>query len=86
MKGLDHGSDVTILQNQASALPCFPDGDGQHGPSQVVRPNHLIREQHPKCGVDPAQKAVAEIRLLPRLYGVNIRGPEEVDAREPGRE
>ena len=56
---VNHGSDVTVLENQASALPGSPDGDIHHGPRQVVGPNHLVGEQHPKRGVDRAQQAVS---------------------------
>jgi hypothetical protein len=83
MKRLDHGPDVTVLENRASVLPCSPDGNIQHGPGQVVGPNHLVVEQHPKCRVDPAQQAVTEVRFPSRLHGVDLRGPEEVNAREP---
>src|SRR5437016_3332330 len=76
--GLQHGSDVTVLENLASGLPCFPDGDIDHGAGQVVSGNHLIGGQHPKRRVDRAQQPVAEIRFLTRLHGVDIRGPEYV--------
>ena len=82
---LDHGSDVTVLHNQASALRGFPDGDVHHGPSQVVGPNDLVGEQHAKRGVDHAQKAVAQIRFLSRLHGIDVCGPEDENAREPSR-
>jgi hypothetical protein len=32
-------------------FPCTPNGDIHHGgPGQVAGPDHLVREQHPKCG------------------------------------
>jgi len=39
-----------------------------------------VREQYPKRGVDRAHKPVAEIRFLPRLDGIDVRGPEEANA------
>jgi hypothetical protein len=36
-------------KNRASVLPRSPDGNIHHGPGQVVGPNHLVGEQHPKC-------------------------------------
>ena len=76
---VDHGSDVTVLENPASALSSL-DGDLHHGTCQVVGPNHLVWKQQLKRGVDSAQKAIAEIRFLPRLHGVDVCGPEEVNA------
>src|SRR5580693_7372818 len=78
--GLDHGSDVAILENPASDLPCFSDGDIDHRAGQVVGRNHLIGEQQLKRRVDCAQQPVAEIRFLTRLHGIDIRGPEYVNA------
>ena len=65
MKRLDHGSDVAVLENQASGLPCFAHGNIHHGVRQVVGRNDLIGEQHPKQRVDRAQQPVAEVRFLP---------------------
>ncbi len=67
MKRLNHRPDVTVLENWVSALRCSPNGDFYHGVGQVIRPNHLVRQQHPKHGIHREQKAVAEIRFLPRL-------------------
>src|SRR5580658_2233090 len=86
MKGLDHGADVTVLENESPALASFPEGNINHRSGQIVSPNHLVREQHPKRGIDCAQQSVTEIRLLPRLHGVDVRGPEDVNAGEPGGE
>jgi hypothetical protein len=80
MKALNHGPDVTVLENQGSALSCSSDKDIDHGSGQVVGPNHLVREQHPKRGVDRAHKPVAEIRFLPRLHRVDVRRSEDVNA------
>jgi hypothetical protein len=80
---IDYRADVTVLENQASGLPCFPDGDIHHGAGQVVGRNRLIGEQHPKRRVDHSQQPVAEIRFLARLRGVDIRGPKYVNAGEP---
>jgi hypothetical protein len=84
-KLLDYGPDVTVLEDQASGLLCFPDGDIRHGAGQVVGPYHLVGEEHPKHGVNDAQEAVAQIRFLPRLHWVDVRGPEEINAGEPRR-
>ena len=86
LKRLDHGSDVSVLENRALALACSADGGIHHRPGQVVGPNHLVREQHPKRGVDRSQQAVTEIRFLSRLHGVDVRRPEEVNPGEPRRE
>jgi len=84
MKRLGHCPDIAVLEDQAPVLRCSPDGDIDHGLGQFVGPNHLVREQHPKRGVECAQKAVAEIRFLPRLDGIDVRGPEDVNAGETG--
>jgi hypothetical protein len=46
----------------------------------------LVGEHHTKERVDRAQQAAAEIRFLPRLDGIDVRGPEDVNTGEPGRE
>src|ERR1700691_969882 len=86
LKRLDHGSDVAVLENRATAPPRFAYADIHHGPGQVVRPNYLVREQRPKRRVDRSYQAVAEIRFLPRLHRVDVRGPKEVNVRESRRE
>jgi len=75
MSRLDQAWDVAVLENQTSALPFFPDGNVHDGAGQVVGPNHLVREEHPKGRVDRAQEAVTEIwcriasrKLLPDGY------------------
>ena len=85
VKRFDYCSDVAVLENPISAVSSL-DGDVHHGACQVVGTNHLVRKQQLKHGVDGAQKAIAEIRFLPRLHGVDVCGPEEVNARESGRE
>ena len=85
MNSFDHGSDVAVLENSTSGISSL-DGLVHHGTCQVVGPNHLVRKQQLKRGVDGAQKPIAEIRFLPRLHGIDICGPEEVNARESGRE
>src|ERR1700722_19083112 len=79
MARLNQGPDVTVLENQALTVLCWPDGDIDHGPSQVVGPNHLVRKQHPKRWVERTHKPVGEIRFLPRLHGVDVRWPEDVN-------
>jgi len=76
MKRLDHGADVTVLENKFHMLASSPEGNLNHRSGQIVSPNHLIREQHPKRGIDCAQQAVTEIWFFPRLHGVDVRGPE----------
>ena len=49
MNRLDHGPDVTVFKNLASALTRATYGGIHHGARQVVGPNHLVGEQHPKC-------------------------------------
>jgi hypothetical protein len=39
--GGDHGSDVTVLQNQSSALPGFPDGE-RIGRGEWIRTTDLL--------------------------------------------
>jgi hypothetical protein len=85
MKGLNHRPDVMVLENQGSALSCSSDNHIDHGSGQVVGPNHLVREQHPKRGIDRAHKPVAEIWFLPRLHRVDVRRSEDVNARKPRR-
>ena len=57
-----------------------------HVPDQFVGPNYLVREEYPKRGVDRSQQTVAEIRFLPRLRRVDVRGPKEGNVREARRE
>src|ERR1700719_4401567 len=83
---VDHGANVTVLQNHSSVLPSSPDGNIHHGTGQVVGANYLVGEQHAKHRVDSAQQAVAKIRLLPRLYRVDVRGSEDVHTGEPHRQ
>src|SRR5260370_9540842 len=73
---LDHGSDVTVLENPTSTLS-FLDGDVHHFTCQVIGTNHLVRKQQLKRGVDGAHQSIAEIRFLPRLHGIDVRRPEE---------
>ena len=68
------GSDVTVLENPPSALlPLHAQSDIHHGPGQVVGRNDLVGKQHAKGGVEPTQQAIAEIRFLPRLHGIDVR-------------
>jgi hypothetical protein len=86
MKRIDYGSDVTVLENRAAAQPRSAYGGSHHGKGQVIGANHLVREQQAKQRINPSQEAVTEIRFLPRLHRVDVRGPEEVNARESRRE
>jgi hypothetical protein len=49
-------------------------GGIHHGPRQVVSANHLGWGTAPEKRVDRAQQAVAQIRLLPWLHGIDVRG------------
>jgi hypothetical protein len=79
----DHHSDLSVLQNHGLALLCLSQHNIHHHPGQIVGSNHLVREQHSKHRVDRAHEAVAEIRFLPLLYRVDVRGPENVEMGEP---
>jgi hypothetical protein len=82
----DESSDVTVLEHDGVIFaPDTAHRDIHHGPSQVVSANHLVGEQHSKQRIQRAEQAVAEIRFLPRLHGIDVRGPEEVNARKPRR-
>ena len=50
MKRPEHGPDLAILQNDVSELASSQGADIDHRPGQVVCPNYLVREQHPKHG------------------------------------
>jgi hypothetical protein len=63
LKRLNHPLDVTVLENQAPAPSCSSGNDIDDHSGQVVGPNDLVWEQHPKGGVDRAHKSVAEIRF-----------------------
>ena len=54
VKRTDHCPDVTVLENPAFAPLGFLDDNFHHGPRQVIGPNHLVGEEHPKRGVDRA--------------------------------
>jgi len=82
---VDHGSDVTVLKNPNFAVSSL-DGDVHHGTSQVVGPDNQICKRNLKGRVDRAHHPTAEIRFLARLYWIDVRGPEEVDAWKAGRE
>ncbi len=50
MQRLDHGSDISVFENQALALLCLSKHNIHHCPGQVVSPNYLVRKQQPKHG------------------------------------
>ena len=85
MKRLDHRPDITVLEDRAPRLASPAHDNIDHRSGQVVGPNHLVREERPKHGVDRAHQPVAEIRFLPRLHGINVRRSEEINAGEPSR-
>src|ERR1700733_5199687 len=85
MKRLGHGADVTVLENKFPMLASSPEVNLNHRSGQIVSPNHLVREQYPKRGIDCAQQTVTEIRFFPWLDGVDVRGPEDVNAEKPNR-
>src|SRR5260370_9741005 len=82
---LDPGSDVAVLENQASGLPCFADGNIHHRARQVVGANGLVREEHPKRWINRAQQPVAEVRFLPGFDRIDVGGPEDVKTRKACR-
>jgi hypothetical protein len=45
---MSKGLDVTVLENKALSLTCSLDCDLDHGPGQVIGPNHQAGEHHPK--------------------------------------
>ena len=67
-----------------SPMPRTADID--HGAGQIICANHLAGEHHAKRGIDRAQHAIAEIRLLARLDRIDVRGPEDVNAGESRRQ
>ena len=86
MNSFDHGSDVAVLEDRAPALPRSGYPSTHHGPAQAVGPYHPVGEKHPKRRIDRTQEAATAVRFLPRLLGVDVRGPEKADVRESGRE
>ena len=78
-------ANVTVLENQRPAFSSASHGDIHHRSGQVVGTNHLVGEQHPKCGINGAQEAIAEIGLPARLDGVDVRGAKDVHARKSCR-
>src|ERR1700733_6880181 len=82
MKRTDHGTDVAILENLAWSCSCSGSDDIHHRSGQVVNSDHLIGKQSPKYWVDSSHQAVAEIRLLARLHGVDVGGPKNVKSRK----
>src|ERR1700751_4422740 len=83
MNPSDHGSDIAVLENAASALSSSDSGV-DHSLRQLVSANDEIGESHAKRRVDGAQKGVGEIRFLAWLDWIDIGGAEKVNAREPG--
>jgi hypothetical protein len=78
MERTGQGSDVAVLENRASVLPCSAGGGIHHGPRQVVGANHLVGKQHPERGVSRAQpgidaqvKDVYECGAVREVFGAN---------------
>src|ERR1700719_4458873 len=80
---LYHGPDIVVLEHRCAALLCSSHGDVDHHSCQIVGSDHLAGKQHPKYGIDRAQQSVAEIRLLPRLHGIDVGGAKDVNGVEP---
>jgi hypothetical protein len=83
---LDHGSDVSVFENQAFPLLCLSKHAIHHCPGQVVSSNDLVRKPQSKHRVDRTYHPVTEVRLLSGLHRVDVRRSEKVNARETGRE
>jgi hypothetical protein len=71
--------DITVLENAVFTFARSLNSDVHHGAGQVVGSDDQVGERHSKHRVDPAQQAVAEIRLLPRLDGIDVCGAEDVN-------
>src|ERR1700739_1330981 len=82
MKRTDHGADVAILEDLAWSGSCSGSDNIHHRPGQVISSDHLIGKQSPKYRVDSSHQAVAKMRLLSRLHGVDVGGPENVKSRK----
>src|SRR6516164_8854982 len=86
MRRPDHRFDVTVFENEALTLVRGLDGDVYHRPGQIVRPNHQVGEHQAERRVEPTQQAVAEIRLLPWLDGIDVGWPKDVNTGKPSCE
>src|SRR4029077_8726361 len=75
-------ANVTVLQNECSALSNAPHSSVLHRSGQIVGTNHLVGEQHAEYGIDRAKQAIAHIRLPARLDGINICGAKDVHVRK----
>src|ERR1700730_18641475 len=69
---------VTVLQNECSALSNASHSSVLYRSGQIVGTNHLVGKQHEEYGIDRAQQAIAHIRLPARLDGIDVRGAEDV--------
>ena len=83
MTGTPHPADVAVFENETSGVSGLSNYNTHHCPRQVVGANDVVGEKHPKHGVNRAEQPVAEIRLLPRLHGIDVGGPEDVKTGEP---
>ena len=75
-------ADVTVLENPSSAFSSTSRGDIHHRSGQVVGTNHLVGEQHPGCGIDCTQQAIAKIGFSARLHRAGIGQPAFDSVRE----
>src|ERR1700759_4285885 len=81
-----HGAEVAILENPAWSCSSSGGDNIHHCSGQVVSSDHLIGKQSPKYWIDSSHEAVAKIRLLSRLHGVDVGGPKNVESRKPRAE
>jgi hypothetical protein len=63
MKRLNHRPDITVLENRVPKLASSPDDNIDHYSGQVVGPNHLVREERLKHGVDRAHTRRPKIHV-----------------------
>ena len=78
-------ANLTVLENQRPAFSSASHGDIHHRSGQVVGANHLVGEQHSKCGIDRAQEAIAQIGLPAGLDWVDVRGSAPASAEQSAK-
>src|SRR5260370_7245054 len=74
--------DVTVLQNHLSTVGSSQHSGIHHRSGQVVGANYLVGEPPPKCWIEGAEQAIAEIGFCSRPNRVDVRRAEDVQAGE----